>query len=520
MNLTRDPVLILHHALPPSATAHSAESDAGVLDEVHAVAGVLDRLAVPHRTASIASLVDLIPVLETSPEKIVFNLVENLIPRMEDTALVPAICQGFGKSVTGNDTACQSLCLDKWRTKAVLSSADLPVPPGIQVAPGRSLSRAGLPRRDWIVKPLFTDASEGISARSVVRGSEAALRRAVAQIHRKFKQPALVETFFGTRELNVSILEIDGRVIVLPAAEIEFRGFGHRRPRIVDYKAKWHPSSFEYRNTVRVIPADLPARTHRQLEQISLAAWSATGCRDYARVDFRMTDRGDLAILEINPNPDIAPDAGFVAALKAAGIGFESFVEGLCRNARQRLTTPPPSARPRKRPPSRRADKAAIRWSRPQDRDAIIAFTRDTAFFLPGEITVAEEVLDEALKAGPEGHYQSYTLTVKGDAAGWVCFGSTPCTLGTYDIYWIAVSPRFQGRGYGRALLEQAETLIRQRQGRLVLLETSGRPLYQTTRGFYLAAGYHEVARVPEFYTPGDDRVVYAKYLTADRPRP
>ncbi len=505
-------VLILHHALPPSGTPGSAESDAGVMAEVSAVADALDRKRVPHRTMAIASLADLVPLLQASPETVIFNLVENLLPQTVDTALVPSVCRAFGKAVTGNGTACQSLCLDKWRTKAVLSAAGIPVPRGTLVAPGAHAARKSIPRGPIIVKPLFADASEGIDAQSVVKGFGPALSRAIARVHDQFRQPALVEQFFGTREINVSLMEIDGELIILPPAEIEFRGFGDGRPRIVDYKAKWHTDSFEYRNTIRVVPAPLPARISRRLAELSRQAWMITGCEDYARVDFRMTDDGDIAVLELNPNPDIAPDAGFAAALKAGGYAFDDFVHAMCRNALRRV--PPPSPPPRNRRPRRRPPgHASIQWTRPENRDAIIAFTRDTGFFLPEEMTVAAEVLDDALKAGEDGHYQSFTLLADGVPAGWVCYGPTPCTIGTYDIYWIAVSARFQGRGYGRALLDHAERLIRQRAGRAIILETSGRPLYQSTRGFYLAAGYREVARVPEFYTPGDDRVIYAKYL-------
>lgn len=508
-----EPVLILHHTMPPSSAAVSADSDAGVLAEVQVVATALDRLGVSHRTAAIASLEDLIPVLHACPGRIVFNLVENLAPLTAHAALVPSICRSMGREVTGNDTFCQALCLDKWRTKAVLAAAGLPVPPGTLVAPGAAVSRRDLPRGPLIVKPLFADASEGIDPQSVVKGPGTALARAIARVHRDFKHPALVEAFFGTRELNISLFERDGELVVLPPAEIVFQDFGPDRPRIVDYKAKWHADSFEYQNTVRVIPAHLPARTARQVVSMARAAWTVAGCQDYARVDFRMTEAGELAILEINPNPDIAPDAGFAAALQAAAIPFQEFVDAMCRNARQRVQSASPVRR-RRSSARRRVDaETRIRWTLPQDRQAIIAFTNDTGYFLPNEITVATEVLDEALKAGENGHYQSFTVTVGDEPAGWVCYGPTPCTLGTYDIYWIAVSPRFQGHGLGRALLEHAEAQVRRVQGRVLVLETSGRPLYQSTRGFYLAAGYREVARVPEFYAPGDDRVIYAKYL-------
>jgi ribosomal protein S18 acetylase RimI-like enzyme len=97
--------------------------------------------------------------------------------------------------------------------------------------------------------------------------------------------------------------------------------------------------------------------------------------------------------------------------------------------------------------------------------------------------------------------------------AGWVCFGPTPCSEGTYDLYWIAVSPHCQGQGVGKALMAFAEERIRQRGGRLIIIETSGRAIYAPTRGFYLGLGYTESARVPDFYAPDDDKVVYSGRL-------
>ncbi|OPZ31606.1 MAG: putative acetyltransferase [Lentisphaerae bacterium ADurb.BinA184] len=155
----------------------------------------------------------------------------------------------------------------------------------------------------------------------------------------------------------------------------------------------------------------------------------------------------------------------------------------------------------------------AIRWSQPTDRDAILALIRDTGFFRDDEIEIAREVLDDALRDGPSGDYQSYTALLAGRPVGWVCFGHTPCTIGTYDIYWIAVDRGEQGKGIGRALLQDAESRIAGLGGRISVLETSGRGLYDSTRGFYLKLGYIEEARLREFYAPGDDKVVYTKRL-------
>ena len=509
----REPVLILHHAVPRDAGATGAESDAGVMDEVHAVARALEELGVSYRAAAVRDLTDVAVTLQNSQERLIFNLVENLQPRPADAMLVPSICDAFRKSCTGNDSVSQTISQDKWRTKAILAAAGLPVPLGLVVNPGERLEAASLPPPPYIVKPLWADASEGIDAKSFVRDPGRPLRRAIARVHKTFRHPALVEQYVGDREINVSILQRGRLIRVLPLAEIQFRGYGSRRPRIVDYAAKWHPKSFQYRNTIRVVPANLSPATARRIRQCALAAWNSLGCRDYARVDLRLASDGRIYVLEVNPNPDISPQGGFAAALKAAAIPYPEFVRILCLNSLEREIPSPPVARPRAQRQGRKSERVALRWSEAADRDAILQFVKETAFFHVGELSVATEVLDDAIRQGPSGDYQSYTLMQGKEPVGWVCFGPTPCTQGTFDVYWIAVAPRCQGRGYGKLLLKQAEELIQARQGRLVLAETSGRALYNSTRHFYLAAGYHEVSRVPEFYAPNDDRVIYAKYL-------
>ena len=147
------------------------------------------------------------------------------------------------------------------------------------------------------------------------------------------------------------------------------------------------------------------------------------------------------------------------------------------------------------------------------DRSRVLKLVEATGFFRADEIQTAAEVLDDAIKGGGGGHYQSFTLLDAGCPAGWICWGLTPCTIGTYDIYWIAVAPACHGRGFGRRLIEHAEAGMRALRGRISVLETSGRAQYESTRGFYLKLGYSEAARLREFYDAGDDKVVYLKNL-------
>ncbi|HUL45009.1 MAG TPA: GNAT family N-acetyltransferase [Bacteroidota bacterium] len=150
-----------------------------------------------------------------------------------------------------------------------------------------------------------------------------------------------------------------------------------------------------------------------------------------------------------------------------------------------------------------------------EDRPAIEALLVETDVFTKEEIDVALELVDAVLS---DPNQRDYEICVAHDeertAIGYYCIGPTPVTSGTYDLYWIAVKPSLHDRGVGKELLAHAEERIRSRGGRLVLAETSSQPKYEHTRRFYLRNGYAEVARIKEYYKPGDDLVVYGKYLS------
>jgi GNAT superfamily N-acetyltransferase len=150
------------------------------------------------------------------------------------------------------------------------------------------------------------------------------------------------------------------------------------------------------------------------------------------------------------------------------------------------------------------------------DRDRVEEITRAVALFREDEIAVALEVLDEAVGGGPGNTYSLLGAEVEGRLAGWICWGPTPCTLGTYDLYWMAVDPRLQGTGVGTALLEEMERRIAG-LARLIIIETTGRQDYAATRQFYQARGYRPVSTIPDFYAPGDDQVVFVKSVSGTR---
>jgi len=525
-------VLILHNRPRPSAHLGGfLESDAGVLEEVAAVEAALAESGVRFRTAAVAYLTDLPAVLAAAREPVVFNLVESFHDGPDDAALVPAVCRAFGKEATGGSTDCLIPALDKAQAKAILAARGLPVPRGVVVIAGGKLATAGLPPPPWIVKPARSDASEGIHAESCIfQKPGPRLNRALARLHEQFQQPVIVEELVDGREINVSVLQDGAEAGVVAIAEIIFQDFEPERPRIVDYAAKWLPDSFEYQNTPRVVPAPVGKRLERRLRELSLRAWRSLNCTDYARVDFRVAADGSPCILEVNPNPDISPGGGFAAAVEAAGMKFAEFVCIVVANASARQQAmcagkplepaASPPAEPRRLRSAGSPEAAAgspppIRRTVAADRDAVLELVAATGAFRPDEMDVAREVLDEAIAQGAGGHYQSYAAEVEGRVAGWVCFGPTPCTIGTWDVYWLAVSPLLHGRGIGTRLMNHAHAMIAGRGGRLAIVETSGRPDYERARGFYLACGYREASRLPDFYAPGDDKIVYSRMISA-----
>ncbi|HXO21366.1 MAG TPA: GNAT family N-acetyltransferase [Thermoanaerobaculia bacterium] len=153
-----------------------------------------------------------------------------------------------------------------------------------------------------------------------------------------------------------------------------------------------------------------------------------------------------------------------------------------------------------------------IRPLEPQDRRRILEIVVAAGNFTPAEIATAMEVVDEAL-AGDDD-YAVFVLEDDGRrVAGYECHGPTPLTDGTWDLYWIAVDPECQGSGFGRALLDFAEREVEARGGRLLLIETSSQESYGATIRFYERSGYPLVARIKNFYRPGDDKLIFAKEL-------
>jgi ribosomal protein S18 acetylase RimI-like enzyme len=155
-----------------------------------------------------------------------------------------------------------------------------------------------------------------------------------------------------------------------------------------------------------------------------------------------------------------------------------------------------------------------IRSLAQRDRARLQSMLIEAQVFTHEEIEVAMELIGIVSKDANQGDYRIDCMANDEDQAiGYVCYGPVPMTQGTFDLYWIVVDPRCQGQGVGSRLLHFLEEVVRERKGRIILIDTSSIPQYEKAQKFYFRHGFQEVARVPDYYHPGNDRITFCKRL-------
>jgi D-alanine-D-alanine ligase len=266
-----------------------------------------------------------------------FDLVVNLCEGIDGIAAfeptVIAALELLGVAYTGSSSTTTALCLRKNVVNTVLDRAGLPVPRWSLARRGEKVSSVGYPA---ICKPAAEDASIGIEQRSVVRSGRALAER-LAAMHGRWEE-VIVQRYIDGREVNVGIVDDE----VLPVAEINFGEMPRGMWKIVSYQSKWIPGSEEDLGAKPSCPADLPARLTRELQRIASIAWRVVGGQGYGRVDFRIDRDGRPWLLEVNPNPDIAADAGLARMARAAGMDYNALIRRVCESGlTQKIDTNP-----------------------------------------------------------------------------------------------------------------------------------------------------------------------------------
>jgi D-alanine-D-alanine ligase len=311
------------------------ESSADVLAQVEAIETALTELGQPHaRIPFTRDLARFVSQVQAAGITKAFNLCESVD---EDPLLIghpAAVLELLAIPFTGSSAMALLLSTDKLTVKRLLTASGLRTPPFFLYEGGEVLRPAGL-NFPVILKPRFQDASIGIEQESVVADSVELLPRLEALYTRY--GPILVEEYVVGREFNVSLFGYP-QPRVMPLAEIDFSGFPAELHRIVSYKAKWDEDSFEYHNTQRIFPDNLPEVLQQTMRRMAQECFGLFGLRDYARVDLRLDPQGRLSILEINANPCLSPDAGFPAAVAESAMGYTEMIKEFVRLVSSRAT--------------------------------------------------------------------------------------------------------------------------------------------------------------------------------------
>lgn len=279
--------------------------------------------------------------LRAARPDIVFNMAEGLIGQNRE-AHVPAICEFYGIPYTGSDPFTLSLALNKARTKQMLQFYGIPTAPFALVeslAEAKSVKRAGFLRYPLFAKPVQEGSSKGITERNYIAdGSE--LLPCVAELLEVYEQPVLLEEFLPGAEFTCGVMGNGREARVLPIVGLRFDALPEGALPIYGFEAKWIWDTPDRPLQMFECPASIDDRLQSSIEQVTLRAYQALGCRDWSRIDVRLDATGVAHIVEVNPLPGILPNpeenSCLPKAAAAAGISYDELIQSCVSAAAKR----------------------------------------------------------------------------------------------------------------------------------------------------------------------------------------
>lgn len=316
-------MLVLHQAIEAGARADEMDT----LIQAGQVAVALRKLG--WSVSSLATGLDLagtLAAIRQSNPDCIFNLVESLAGDGRMIHFIPTLLHSVDQPFTGSGSDAIYLSSHKLLAKNWMRLHGIATPAFFTPADAASDSDT-----QWIVKSVWEHASFGMDDGCVVSSVSAAQAR-IEECIQRHGGDWFAEQFVDGREFNISVLEQQGQPCILPIAEMTFVGYPQNKPKIVGYAAKWDEQAAEYHATRRVFPA-LSADLRETLVQTVERCWTSFGLKGYARVDIRLDAAAVPWVLEINANPCLAQDAGYVAAAGAAGMSYEQVIDAILQAA-------------------------------------------------------------------------------------------------------------------------------------------------------------------------------------------
>ena len=281
----------------------------------------------------------LVSALQEQRPDLVFNLAEAFGGKSALESNVAALLNLLGLRYTGSSPAGLIQAGDKTLTKKVLSFH------GIRTAPFATVYRGAV---DWagdidfplIVKPPQEDASIGVTQKSIVRNVRELLET-IGALQLEYQSPALIEQFIDGREFYVGVLG-NANARGLPVVEMDFSKFPADRPKIASYEAKWgedgEGTGAEFEGTESVFPENLDPELEAAMQKVAVDAFQALRLRDYARIDLRVTDRGEIYVIEVNPNCYLEKGGEFARAAQRSGIEYDELIVSITELASARYS--------------------------------------------------------------------------------------------------------------------------------------------------------------------------------------
>lgn len=316
-------IVILHQKIHDNA----AEDEKDVLTQRDEIALSVQRLG--FEAIKMEMTIDIVSVknslLQIKPWK-VFNLVESLEGNDRLIGIAPALLDSIAIEYTGSRTEAIAMSSNKIIAKHIMQQAGIPTSACYSLS---MLQKQKLTGGAYIIKPAYTHASFGIDENSVINIKDIEDINSILLERKKQNHiEHFIEKYIDGREFNLSILNSPNGPEVLPPAEIVFKDYPEGKPRILDYKSKWEVDSFEYNNTIRNFDFDKKDnRLIKSLKHYALKCWAVFGLGGYARVDFRVDSEGQPWVLEINANPCLAIDAGFMAAAERGRLNGDQVIQ-------------------------------------------------------------------------------------------------------------------------------------------------------------------------------------------------
>ena len=276
----------------------------------------------------------LIAGLSRRKPELVFNLMEMFGDNVFGDIPVTGLLELLGVRYTGSGPGELYLSQDKGLTKKLLAFEDILYPRYAVFSRQAAFETGGNLRMPLFVKPLRSDASLGIGGKSLVHDAVALMER-VAAIHKELEDSALAEEYIDGREFYVGVLG-NGQPKALPPVEVDFTGFPEGVPKVMDSKAKWDERSKEYKGTKSVL-ANVPDELRARLQKVAVDAYRALRVKDYGRVDLRLTDTGEIYVLEVNASCYLEKASEFAMAAAASGLDYPRLIEKIVNLASERM---------------------------------------------------------------------------------------------------------------------------------------------------------------------------------------